>query len=462
MASIFQTYKDDFSKNLKLAFPIMASQLGQITVNLIDNIMVGKLGAVSLAAVSLGNALFAVFMIIGMGITFALPPLVSNAHGAGETKKISQYFKHSSIVNFIFSLITVAVILAALPLLNHLGQDPEVVLLAKEYLYYSAWSIIPYMIFLTFRSYSEGLSNTVLPMIAMIAGNILNILFNYAFIFGKLGAPEMGVGGAAFGSLLARSGMVIIIVLLMMNWKSLWVHIKNVDYTKYQPKIFRKILNLGLPTSLQMFFEISAFSGAALIAGMVGKNEQAAHQIAINLSSVTFMICTGLAMASTIRVGNNLGKKDYVKLKDSGISAMVQVGMIMAVFSLMFFLLKDYLPLIYIDDPKVLTIASGLLVFSAIFQIPDGIQVTALSALRGLQDVKVPTIITLVSYYFFGIPISYFSALHFGLGAYGVWLGLLVGLFISASLLTYRFYKLSSKMIDQNISLEDTRDQFVI
>jgi len=124
--------------------------------------------------------------------------------------------------------------------------------------------------------------------------------------------------------------------------------------------------------------------------------------------------------------------------------------------------LKDYLPLIYIDDPKVLTIASGLLVFSAIFQIPDGIQVTALSALRGLQDVKVPTIITLVSYYFFGIPISYFSALHFGLGAYGVWLGLLVGLFISASLLTYRFYKLSSKMIDQNISLEDTRDQFVI
>jgi len=266
-------------------------------------------------------------------------------------------------------------------------------------------------------------------------------------IFGKFGFPALGVEGAALASLIARTAMIFFIVALLMQWKNMWSFIIACNFRKYTNAIFVKIFKLGVPTSMQFFFEISAFSGAALIMGMVSKNAQAAHQIAINLSSITFMICSGLAMAATIRVGNQLGKKDYDAMRRAGLSAFIQVTIIMALCSLLFVLLKDYLPLLYIDDMIVVEIASLLLIFAAIFQIPDGLQVTALSALRGLQDVKVPTYITFFAYYLVGIPISYFAAITFEMGAPGVWLGLLVGLFLSASLLIYRFYRLSKRYV---------------
>lgn len=436
-------YKQDFRLNWKLALPIMAGQLGQMTVYLADNIMVGKLGALSLAAVSLAVAIIAVPSVIGMGIAFALPPLVSEADGAGEKKKISQYFKHSLIVNLGIGILSCSTILLCLPLFAHLGQDPRVVEIASGYMIYSAYSLIPFMLFLAFRSYSEGMSETLPPMIAMISGNIINIGLNYVLIYGKFGFQAYGVDGAGIASLISRISMLIILILILTKWKNLWKYIKQCDFLTYQKSKFSKIFDLGIPTSMQMFFEISAFSGAALIMGKVNSNAQAAHQIAINISSITFMICTGLAIASTIRVGNQLGKKNYHALRDAGISSFIQVTLIMAIFSLLFVMLRHHMPLIYINDPVVIEIASTLLIFAAIFQIPDGIQVTALAALRGIQDVKMPTFITFFSYYIFGIPISYLAALHWGMGATGVWLGLLIGLFISATLLTIRFEKLS-------------------
>jgi MATE family multidrug resistance protein len=425
----------------------MLGQLGQITVYVADNMMVGRLGASPLAAVSLAVAIIAVPTVIGFGIGFALPPLVSEADGANNKKQISRYFKHSLIINILIGLLSFGGILLFLPFLDNLRQSPEVVPLAKGYMYYSGIALIPMMVFLTFRSLSDGMGETLPPMIAMIIGNLVNILFNYLLIFGKFGFPEYGVDGAAIASVIARISMIAVIIFLLINWKGLWLYVSSCNFRKYQFSIFRKLLNLGIPTSLQMFFEISAFSGAALIMGMVNKDAQAAHQIAINLSSITFMICTGLAMASTIRVGNQMGQKNFVKMRVAGISGLIQVTLIMLVCSLLFVLLRSYLPRLYIDDPVVVEIAVSLLIFAAIFQVPDGVQVTALAALRGLQDVKVPTVITFVSYYIFGIPISYITAIHMDYGAPGVWLGLLIGLFISAGLLTLRFDKLSAKMI---------------
>ena len=439
-------YKDDFKLNMKLALPIIAGQLGQITVYLVDNIMVGQLGAEALASVSLAIAIIAVPVVVGIGIATALPALVSEADGAKQHKKISQYFKHSFIVNIVIGVIACGLMILGLPLLDHLGQNPDVVILAKEYILMSAIGMIPMMIFMTFRTFSDGMSQTKPPMIAMLMGNVLNIGLNYLLIFGNFGFPAMGVEGAAIASLIARISMIIFIILILMQWKELWNYIKACDFRTYQKKIFTKIFKLGIPTSMQMFFEISAFSGATLIMGMVSKNAQAAHQIALNLSSITFMICSGLAMAASIRVGNQLGKKDFNALRNAGFSAFIQVTFIMAICSLFFVIFRSYAPLIYIDDKEVIEIASLLLIFAAVFQIPDGLQVTALAALRGLQDVKMPTYITFFSYYLIGIPISYFSAITFGLGAPGVWLGLLIGLFISATLLIIRFYKLSNKL----------------
>lgn len=424
----------------------MAGQLGQTAVAVADNVMVGQLGATALAAVSFAIALFAVFFVVGMGMSFALPPLISEADGAKDHRQISQYFKHSLVINIIFAVLSLGLILAGLPLLDQLGQDPEVVLLAKEYLVFTAWSMLPYMIFQALRCYCDGMSETMVPMIIIIAGNVLNVVLNYALIFGNWGFPAMGVEGAALASLIARIFMIGGLLLLMLRWKNLWDHISACNFRVYQSAIFKKLMNLGIPTSLQMFFEVSAFSGAAIITGMISKNAQAAHQIAINLASITFMIITGLAMASTIRVGNQLGKQNPQGIRDAGFSALLQVVLIMSIFAMLFIALRHWLPLLYIDDIEVVSIASLLLVCAAIFQIPDGVQVTAQSALRGLQDVTIPTVVTFISYWLIGIPISYFSALHFGLGAVGVWIGLIFGLSISAILLTLRFRRLSSNM----------------
>ena len=444
MISILAKYKTDFRLNTKLALPIMAGQLGQTAVAVADNVMVGKLGATALAAVSFAIALFAVFFVVGMGISFALPPLVSEADGAGDHQSVSTYFKHSLLLNTALSIVFLGLILLGIPLLDYMGQDPDVVVLAKEYLVFTAWSIVPYMIFQAFRCYCDGMSETLAPMIVIITGNALNIVLNYLLIFGHWGFPAMGVEGAALASLIARIVMVIALIGLMIRWKDLWSHIAACDFSRYEVPLFQKLLQLGIPTSGQMFFEVSAFSGAAIITGMISKDAQAAHQVAINLASITFMIITGLAMASTIRVGNQLGKKSKQGIQDAGHSALIQVAVIMTAFAAMFVLLRDLLPLIYIDDIEVVSLASTLLICAAIFQLPDGIQVTAQSALRGLQDVKVPTLVTFVSYWLIGIPFSYISAIHYGMGAVGVWIGLILGLSISAILLTRRFTKLAA------------------
>jgi len=355
----------------------MLGQLGQMTVNLADNIMVGKLGATSLAAISFANAIYAIFFVLGMGISFALPPLISEADGKGDKVSISRFFKHSLLVNTIIGIVSLLAILATIPLMDHMGQDPDIIPLAKKYLLYAAWTMVPYMVFQALRCYSDGMSETKLPMIVIITGNILNILLNYALIFGNWGMPALGIEGASLGSLIARLFMVIMITILLFKWKNLWHYIAACDFKRYQMEIIRKIMKLGVPTSLQMFFEVSAFSGASLITGMISENAQAAHQISINLASITFMICTGLGMAATIRVGNQLG------------------------------------------------------------------QVTAQSALRGIQDVKAPTFITFLSYWVIGLPVSYITAIYMGWGPAGVWIGLIVGLTISALLLTLRFRKLS-------------------
>ena len=443
MFQILTKYRNDFRQNTILALPIMAGQLGQTAVNVADNLMVGKLGASPLAAVSFANALFAIFFVVGMGISFALPPLVSEADGSGAHKGISQYFKHSLVINSIFAVISVVVLLAGLPLLQYMGQEPSIIPLAKDYLVYTAWSVIPFMLFQTLRCYSDGMSETLLPMIIIISGNVLNIGLNYGLIFGNWGLPALGVEGASVASLIARWFMVVTMVVMLLYWKNLWSYIAACDFSKYQKAIFEKILKLGIPTSLQMFFEVSAFSGAAIIMGLISKEAQAGHQIAISLASVTFMICTGLAMAATIRVGNQLGKNNQLAMRSAGYSALIQVTVIMALAGLMFLMLRHELPLLYIKDTEVVSVASTLLICAAIFQIPDGIQVTAQSALRGLQDVTVPTVVTFVSYWLIGIPVSYITAITFEWGPIGVWIGLIVGLSISAVLLSRRFGRLS-------------------
>lgn len=437
--SIWSLYKNDFRENLKLAVPIMIGQLGQITVNLVDALMVGRLGTASLAAASLSISVFVIFMVFGVGITFALPPLVSEAVGADRKDRIPDFVGHSLLVNIGFAILSLIIMELLLPYLHLLGQDPEVVALAIPYLRISVWSVLPMMLFQTFRTYADGMSETIPATIAIVIGNIVNIVFNYLLIFGKFGFDAMGLSGAALASLIARIVMFILIIIFLFYWKDLWSYIRAISFKNLRSNLFTKILKLGTPSAMQLVFEVSAFSAAAIIMGMVSKQAQAAHQIAVNLASTTFLICTGLGIAATVRVGNEHGRENSDRMRTVGFSAIFQVILFMAVCAILFLTFRDFLPHLYIDDLEVTSIAATLLVFAAIFQIPDGMQVVSLGALRGIQDVNIPTLITFIAYWLIGIPISYCAALYTPLAEKGVWLGLLIGLSASAILLTKRF-----------------------
>lgn len=405
--------------------------------------MVGQLGAAPLAAVSLANALFFSFLVVGLGISFALPPLVAEADAQNDEKRISQLTKHSLIVNLIFALFAIVFIELMIPQLHRLKQDSEVLALAIPYLKISAWSMIPLMIFQTLRCNTEGRSRTLPPMIATLLANVINVIANYALIFGNFGAPKLGVSGAAWGTLIARVFMLFLMIIILRNWKTVWRPIQNMNLKKYQSGLFQQILKIGIPTSMQGFFEVSAFAGASVLAGMIHKEAQAAHQIAINLASISFLICTGIAMAATIRVGNQFGNKQMQNIRTVGIASIIQVVVFMTMTSVIYICFRKYLPTLYINNQEVIDIAASLLILASIFQIPDGIQVTAIGALRGMQDVLVPTLFTFIAYWVMALPVGYHLAFNRGMGALGIWVGLTIGLTISAALMTYRFWSKS-------------------
>jgi len=445
--NIYRKYKKDYRTNLKLALPIMIGQLGQVTVNIADNVMVGRLGPEALASVGLSIAIFAVFLVFGMGISFALPPVVAEADGQGNRPRISHLFKHSLIINIGYAVMAMSIMTLGLPLLHKMGQVPEVVVLAIPYIQLSAYSLIPFMLFQTFRTLSDGKSETLPPMIAMIIGNVINIGLNYILIFGKWGAPELGVYGAALASLISRVVMLFVLILILRYWKDLWFYIKEANYLSYQRDTFSKLLGLGIPTSFQMLFEIIAFSGSTVLMGQISAIAQAAHQIALNLITVSFMICIGISVAATIRVGNQLGKGDIPAMRNAGFSAIIQATFFMAVAGIFFVCMRYILPTFYIDDTTVINLSAGLLILAAIFQIPDGVQAVSIGALRGIQDIRIPTLVTFIAYIIIGLPLAWTMAFIFDWGPNGIWIGLMAGLFTAAILNTWRFHVVSQRML---------------
>ena len=297
------------------------------------------------------------------------------------------------------------------------------------------------------------------PMYATILANVVNIGLNYVLIFGKFGFPQMGIVGAAIGTLTSR------FIMLFFLWWSLTKKEKSRAYVT-QIKLFvlkkamlKKIVNLGFPSAMQMFFEVAIFTAAIWLSGLLGKNPQAANQIALNLSSMTFMVAMGLSVTAMIRVGNQKGLQNFKELRRIAISIFLLGLGLATLFALFFLAFHKQLPKLYvdfdnpeklIDNSEVIIIAAKLLLAAAIFQLSDSIQVTVLGALRGLQDVKIPTLITFVSYWLIGFPISYFLGKQDAYASFGIWLGLLFGLTAAAILLYLRFNYLTKKLITLN------------
>lgn len=442
-------YTKEFGINLKIAYPIMLGQLGHILVALADNLMVGQLGAAQLAAVSLGNSLVFVALSIGIGFSFAITPLVAEADGRGDTEKGRLHFHHGIIMCAINGILLFITLLIAKPILYMLNQPPEVVELAIPYLEIVALSMIPLMIFQAFKQFADGLSQTTYAMYATILANVVNVIFNYVLIYGIWIFPRLEVEGAAWGTLISRFFMLGLMVYMLSRKRSfkLYFHWESIEHIKMSE--FKTLLKLGFPTALQMLFEVAVFTAAIFLSGVLGTNAQAANQIALNLASMTFMIAVGLGVTATIRVGNQKGKADFPNLRRIAFSIFIQCFLIEAVFAIGFILLKDWLPPFYIDNPEVIFMAAQLLVVAALFQLSDGVQVTILGALRGLQDVNIPTVICFTAYWIIGFPVMWYLGDNTQMGVQGIWVGLLAGLTASAVMLYFRFNYLSNKLIGQ-------------
>ena len=434
----------------------MLGMLGHTFVSFVDNIMVGQLGTAELAAVSLGNSFMFIAMSIGIGFSTAITPLIAEADASNNFKQAKSTYKHGLFLCTTLGILLFLLVFFSKPLMYLMQQPEEVVVLAIPYLNLVAFSLIPLVIFEAIKQFTDGMSMTKYPMYATLIANIVNVVLNYILIFGKFGFPEMGMVGAAYGTLVSRIIMVIYLWTLLRYKERSRKIVRNIKLFTLDFSMIKKIVNIGSLSAMQMFFEVAIFTSAIWLSGLLGKNSQAANQIALNLSSMTFMVAMGLSVASMIRVGNQKGLQNYKELRRIAFSIFL-LGILLAVFfALLFFIFHKSLPNIYVDlndttnykdNMEVLSIASNLLLAAAFFQISDSIQVVVLGALRGLQDVKIPTILTFISYWVVGFPVSYFLGKEEMLGSFGIWLGLLAGLTTASVLLFIRFNSLTLKLI---------------
>ncbi len=439
-------YIKEFKYNLKLAYPIIIGMVGHTLVAFIDNVMVGKLGTSQLAAISLGNSFIFLAMSFGIGFSTAITPLIAESNAKNNIKNIKTILSNGIIICFILGITLSLIVLLSKPLIYSLGQPDNVVQLAFPYITWVAISLFPLVLFQSFKQFSDGLALTKIAMISTIIANMINIIINYILIYGKLGFPKMELVGAGIGTLISRISMVIIIVVLIKSNKKISKYISGFFYLDYSSFNIKKIINLGYPSALQMMFEVGFFISGIWVCGIIGTNYQAANQIALNLSTITFMVALGLSIAATIRIGNQKGLNDFVNLRRIAISFFFMIILIEILFAIIFLLASNLLPWLYLekissyDIMETANIASKLLLIVALFQIFDGIQIVAQGSLRGIQDVKTPSLICFFSYVCFGIPIMTYLGLYTEFKALGVWIGFLVGLAIASILLSIRFF----------------------
>jgi multidrug resistance protein, MATE family len=452
-------YTKEFSYNLKLAYPVILGMIGHTVVSIVDNIMVGKLGPKELAAVSLGNSFVFIAMSLGIGFSTAITPLVAEADGKKDIENGRLAFHHGIFLCSILGVLLFLILFFSKPIIGFMGQPEEVVELAKPYLDIVAFSLIPLIIYQAYKQFADGMSETKYSMWATIIANIVNIVLNYLFIYGIWIFPKLGIVGAAVGTIVSRFVMLGYMHYVMVNRKKFHPFFKGFTLKEIKIEINKKIINLGLPSAMQMFFEVALFTGAIWLCGMVGTTSQAANQIALSLASLTFMFAMGLSVTAMIRVGNQKGLGDFIKLRFVAQSIFFLAIILEIVFALLFIIFHNYLPDLFVnlkpgndflETKEVVEIAANLLIVAAIFQISDGLQVVVLGALRGLQDVKIPMYITFIAYWVIGFPISIYLGLYTNLKAVGIWVGLLAGLTSAAIFLYLRFNYLTRKLIVLN------------
>ncbi|MEM6262850.1 MAG: MATE family efflux transporter [Bacteroidota bacterium] len=440
-----RSYRPHIGPTISLSIPVIIGQLGHVLMGVIDSIMIGDLGPEYLSAASLTNSIFFMTLVVGIGVAVVISPLTAEASSSGNKQGTADYLQQGLVVGLGLSVVMFLINTKSVDLMYVLDQPPRDVELAHSYMLILNWSILPMMLFMMGKHFTDGLSHTRPAMYITLAGLAINVGLNYLLIYGKAGLPRLELDGAGYGTLIAR----IVMMALMIGY--IWF---RKDYKAYwqgwegvKPKVVEKILRLGLPSGLQYLFEMGAFSAGALMIGWIGSEARAAHQMVISLASVTFMVVTGISAGASIRVGNYLGKQDYDGLQRAGFTGILLGTAFMSCSAVVFVLCRNVVPFIFqINDPEVVQYAAVLMILAAWFQVFDGIQAVGAGVLRGIQDVNVPTLITFVAYWLVLLPVGYLLAFPLEMGVVGIWWGYVIGLVVSSFLLTYRFWRKTQRL----------------
>ena len=446
----FKTYLPYYKRNLKVAFPVMLTQLGASLVGLFDSIMVGRYATIDLAAVSFSNALFFTVMVFAMGALMGLTPLVGiqvgslssdSSHGEQSNIRslIASFFQNGMLFTVLLSFLSLVLLGGCIPFLHCFGQDPEVVQAARPYYTLIVLSIIPFLFFTFFKQFLEGLGNTAVAMVITLVMNGLNIFLNWLFIYGNWGCPELGATGAGIGSLVARVGMPVCFVVVMYLRKEWRGYLSSIRWQSFRLSVIKELTKIGFPIGVQTLMETIAFTAAFVFIGWISKETLAAHQIANQMCDMTFMVILGIGSATTIRVSHQLGANHLEGVRMASNASIHLVLLINAVGAAVMIGLRHQIPMLFTKDQEVIAIASQLIALAGVLQFADGLQVVAASMLRGITDVKVPMVIAMFSYSIVCISIGLFLAFPMGMGAVGIWIGFVVGLSVAAICLHTRF-----------------------
>jgi MATE family multidrug resistance protein len=435
----FRAYRPHYVPNFRLAFPVVLSQAGQMIVGIADTVMVGRLGAVPLAAVSLANNIFIIGMVFGIGLVSGLTPLAGKDFAAGNRLCATSWLKQSAVMFPAIGIAQMALMALIALLMPYMGQPAEVVQMATPYYMTLVASLVPLQCFMVFKQYADGLGNTRIAMFITIAANGLNIALNYLLIYGKMGLPAMGATGAGVATLVSRLLMAAAFALLFIKLPFFRADREGWRRAKLSKRLATRLFRLGIPIAGQSIVEVSTFSIGSFMMGWLGATALAAHQVVISLSSFTYMVSMGFATAATIKVSHFRGMGKPRTARVSALASLHQVLLFMAVNVTLFILLRYKIPALFVPDDEVIRIAALLMFIAGLYQLFDGMQVVMLGALRGYEDVRVPMMIVMVIYYFVALPVCYLMTFTLNMGPAGVWVGYLVGLSLVAALLWRRF-----------------------
>ena len=437
----FAKYKEQYVRNLRLALPVVAAQLGQILVQLADNIMVGQYGGdnpLPLASVSFGTSCSFLFFITGIGIALGLTPLVGELFAQGEDRRAASALKHAILLYSLTGAAITALQFALVPAMYRMGQPAEVVDAAIPYYRMLALSMFPVMLFGAYKQFLEGIGNTVLPMIIILFGNLFNIFLNWLFIFGVGGFPEMGVEGAGLATLVSRTVMPLILIVLFRIRSDLRRYTSLFSTLGYRLAEFGRLLKMGFPIAAQMFLESAAFVITGIMTGWFDTVAIGSNQIAITVGNCAFMVVCAIGAAATIRVSHCYGRHDIDELTIAAKASLHIVFVWNATVALAMAAFNTLIPRIFTTNAEILTLTSIMLLYVAAYQIFDGIQCVAIGIMRGIQDVKIIPFISFLAYIVLNLPVGYLCGFVMGLGAQGLYTGYIFGLGTSAILLTLR------------------------